>query len=364
MSRWPELHVSTAYRDAEARRYLAVVVSVLAFLAISLLCTLSLDRGDGIAFLYVFPIALLALEFGAAVGLAAGAVSSLAWLVLADLIDIDPDWIDQVVRVTVLVGTGLLVGSVSRARHREVAISRAVLDSLHEPASVKDLEGRYILVNAALERALQLPAGAVVGQSSGYGQPPDVQERILEADRMVVATRAPVEFEVEGIFPGIGPMTTQTVKSPVFDAHGEVTAIVTVAHDITRRVEHERRMLRLADEARSEYERARADYAALMLHRIANPLTIIEGAGETLRTPFAEDAEHRNVLADLILEQVERLARLDVEPVATGLEERELEPAPVTDDPHLAATEHAMQIRRAAHVRLGDVRQGQDVPEA
>jgi PAS domain S-box-containing protein len=333
--------LSPLARDGAARRRAALAVASVLFVLVTLL-RIRIDGLDTpIAMLYVFPIAVLALEFQIVGGVLAGIVSSatfLGWVASEDLAFSDSIWM----RVVILIGIGAVIGWISRERQREGAIARAVLEAMPEPASVKDLSGRYLLTNPALERMLQRAGSEIVGTNRPVGQTPDTERRVAEADRRVIETGEPVELEIAGALPDLGERTMRTVKAPVKDAAGRVIAIVTFAHDISARVQHEREVIAMGEQARREYERAIDDYRRLMRHRVANPLTILEGAAATLRLPFAGEETNRAELARLISDQVARLAQLDVGVETSGPEEQEL-------DARASADLAAIRRRAATH---------------
>lgn len=93
--------------------------------------------------------------------------------------------------------------------------------------------------------------------------------------------------------------------------------------------------LQAADEAKlqaREYERASRDYARLLRHRIANPLTAIGGAARTLRARRGDEAK-RDQLLETIIEASESLERISLEPRPNSAEESELEPVPQIEEP-------------------------------
>jgi PAS domain-containing protein len=340
----------------QRRQLLLLLAAIVTFAAIAALRFSTTDTHAAIASLFVFPIVIIAIEFGVRAGASAGVVASVAFVAWHLRLEPSPlSTLDVTTQVVELLGIGVLVGWLAGARRRELAISHAVLNALPEPASVTSPSGRYLLVNPALKRLLAVSNEQHIGTSAGHGPSLDVARRIEEAERRVLATGRPVEFEVDSDIPGVGSMTTRTVKSPVLDARGQVIAIVTIAHDISERVAHEREMLGRATEARAEYERATGEYAQLLRHRLANPLTVIECASALLRTQYAADPAKRELLADLISDQVARLADIDLGAEQVGLEEHDLHGVPVADLEAIEETAHAFarSIRQPFDGRAG-----------
>jgi signal transduction histidine kinase len=84
------------------------------------------------------------------------------------------------------------------------------------------------------------------------------------------------------------------------------------------------------DEARMrarEYERARRDYTQVVRHRIANPLTVIKGAAQTLEAGELDEAT-RHDLRVAIIAAAEQLEAISLEPERAGDEEHELDAIP------------------------------------
>jgi signal transduction histidine kinase len=78
----------------------------------------------------------------------------------------------------------------------------------------------------------------------------------------------------------------------------------------------------------AEYRRALTDYRILARHRLANPITAIQGSVQTLRS-LKVDQEIRDELLDTIGTEAERLAKISLEPDGElQQEERRLQPVP------------------------------------
>jgi len=81
----------------------------------------------------------------------------------------------------------------------------------------------------------------------------------------------------------------------------------------------------------TEYERARHDYTQVVTHRIANPLTVIKGAAQTLDSGTL-DEETRHQLRLAIIEASERIEAISLAPEQAGEEEHELDAIPHLDN--------------------------------
>jgi PAS domain S-box-containing protein len=121
---------------------------------------------------------------------------------------------------------------------RSTALLAAVIDASAAAIFVKDLGGRYILVNPVTERNLSRPGHPVVGRTDHDLLPPHVAERLREHDRAVLATGQTVTSE-EVIEANGETRTFLTVKTPLRDERGAIYALCGVATDITSRIHTE-----------------------------------------------------------------------------------------------------------------------------
>ena len=109
-----------------------------------------------------------------------------------------------------------------------------VLDHSKAVIFVKDLEGRYVFANRELERAVRIPAEAIIGRTDREIWPPELAERFRADDAQVLRERAATEFEVVGTVNG-QRMTFGSFKFPLFGPDGEPYAVCGIATDITER---------------------------------------------------------------------------------------------------------------------------------
>ena len=122
--------------------------------------------------------------------------------------------------------------------------------------------------------------------------------------------------------------------SPTLDAVLTLTVVVVLLGLLVSVRRLVRGAMQAVDEANvraSEYERARRDYARLLRHRIANPLTTIGGAARTLLAKRGDEAR-REQLLESIIEASESLERISFEPRPRSAEESELEPLPQIEE--------------------------------
>src|SRR5438105_8300825 len=74
-------------------------------------------------------------------------------------------------------------------------ILQAVIEATPDAIFVKDLEGRYVLVNAAAARFLGKSPEDILGKHDLELYPEETARRFIEADQQVLASGEPQAFE-------------------------------------------------------------------------------------------------------------------------------------------------------------------------
>jgi PAS domain S-box-containing protein len=113
---------------------------------------------------------------------------------------------------------------------------QAVIDNSPALIIVKDLEHRYLLVNRRWEELFGIPSEQAIGSTSSDVLPASRRPEHREIDERVAATGEP--YEAMMVIPDPDSQDERTflmVKFPLRDVDGEVSAVVTIATDITER---------------------------------------------------------------------------------------------------------------------------------
>jgi PAS domain S-box-containing protein len=118
----------------------------------------------------------------------------------------------------------------------------------HSPAVIflKDVEGRYLHVNAKFQQRFGLRGEEVIGRTDAALFEPDQAAAFSANDREVLARGAPLEFEETAHYTD-GPRTSMVSKFPVRDAAGQTLGIGGIATDITE-YKHTQEALRLSEQ--------------------------------------------------------------------------------------------------------------------
>lgn len=135
----------------------------------------------------------------------------------------------------------LTVGQDITNRKRAEATLRNVEEQFsailtHSPNLIflKDIEGRYLLINKEYRKTFRFTQEQIIGKKDIEVFPPDQAAAFCESDLQVRQARAPMEFE-EVMLHEDGPHTSIVQKFPLFDAKGEIYAICGFVTDITER---------------------------------------------------------------------------------------------------------------------------------
>lgn len=111
---------------------------------------------------------------------------------------------------------------------------QAIMDNSATVISVKDLQGRHVLVNHRYEELFQIKKADIIGRTDHDVFPPDVAERIRNSDQRVLDSGAPLAIE-EDLAHEDGIHTYISVKFPLQGPDGRLTGVCGIATDITDR---------------------------------------------------------------------------------------------------------------------------------
>jgi PAS domain S-box-containing protein len=123
---------------------------------------------------------------------------------------------------------------VQRELENSEARLKQILDNATAVVSVKDTQGRYLLVNRHWERVFHFRQEEVVGRTDREVLPLEIAQQIRTNDLLVLSRSAPMEFE-ETAPRRDGVHTYISIKFPLSDANGVAYAVCAISTDITER---------------------------------------------------------------------------------------------------------------------------------
>jgi len=240
-----------------------------------------------------------------------------------------------------IIGASTIARDITQRKRSEKALRasedrlRAIVDNTTAFIYMKDLKGRYILMNKRGLNAWGFDWEQVKGKTDHEIYPKDTADTYAENDRKVLETGAAIQLEEPGVERD-GAHTYLSVKFPLRDADGNPYALCGISTDITdlKRVEEEReQLLHREQAARSEAEaanRAKDEFLALVSHELRTPLNAIGGWLDILLKPDCDQALAARALqvikrnSDLQARIIEDI--LDVSRIVAGKLQLEMRP--------------------------------------
>lgn len=215
--------------------------------------------------------------------------------------------------------TAALEANSARLRESEERF-RVILQNTTALIYLIDAKGRCLQVNQEFEQRFGIKNEDAQGQSIYTIPPIEVAAEWRTSHARVIAERTAIEFDetIVGV-DGVRRFYT-SVKTPLFDAKGAPSGIVTVSTDITERkhADDERvELLRREHQARLAAESAtqiRDDFLSVAAHELKTPVTSIRATAQIvirkLRKSLTEEPRWLTDSLNVIDQQSERLARL------------------------------------------------------
>jgi len=172
---------------------------------------------------------------------------------------------------------------------------RSFIDSAIDWISIKDLEGRYVIVNPAIARAFHRKVDDFIGKTPNEILPRDMARTIRIHDQEVLAEKRHRTYD-EVIPIDNHNYHFQTVRFPLTDYKGTIIGTCTIARDVTSEKDLRDQLVQSTKLA------AIGKLAAGVAHEINNPLTGILAYAEDMAEDFPADDQHHKDLKVIIRE--------------------------------------------------------------
>lgn len=127
----------------------------------------------------------------------------------------------------------------TQALQKSEARLRAILETTSSIIFLKDIEGRYLLVNRQHLQTFNLTEADIIGKNDDEVFPQEIAQQFLKNDGEVLSTRLVSKFEEQAILPDGSRRTYISIKAPLIDDQGKVYAICGISTDISEQKETE-----------------------------------------------------------------------------------------------------------------------------
>lgn len=171
---------------------------------------------------------------------------------------------------------------------------RNVIDNSPSSITLKDLEGRFVIVNKRFEEWYGRSQVEVVGKTSRDVFPPDVARLYTTQWEEVLNSREVVEEEIEVSFADGNSHSVLVTKFPVLGASGQAVGVGTIATDVTdsRRAEEQLRQAQKTE--------ALGQLTGGIAHDFNNLLAVISGNLDLMKDELGDDAGLSELLEDAL----------------------------------------------------------------
>ncbi|QTN30495.1 EAL domain-containing protein [Rhodoferax sp. AJA081-3] len=219
------------------------------FLAVGLPLTMLLVRQSvgstdhPLLILLVLPVILSALLGGLLPGLLATAVAAVG----STIVDPVPHGLRTMdgrdaLALALLVLNGVVVSFLSELRrraqikaHENEELLNAVVSGTSDVVFVKDLQGRYLLINGAGARMMKMAPRDILDKDDTHLFPSPNAQELMASDRAIMQ-RAMTQTHEESLpFPDGQEHVFHVTKGPVVDKQGQVRGLFGISRDITER---------------------------------------------------------------------------------------------------------------------------------
>lgn len=199
-------------------------------------------------------------------------------------------------------------------RTREIA---GFLEYTPAVVYMKDLEGRYTLVNSRWEQLFGYSKEDALGRNLHQVFDPETADQFRTNDLRVLNHKLP--YQAEESFPVDGRRHDYlSVRFPILDTEGEVTRLCGISVDITDLKKAQERLHRLSGSIMASQEQERTAIARELHDELGQVLTALRMDGVWLRERLAESHPEASLRAAKICKLIDQTIS-DVRHIATRL---------------------------------------------
>lgn len=158
-------------------------------------------------------------------------------VVAADNRILDTSWITRKLSNGKTICIGRDISESKRAEfalEKSEATLRTIIESATDAIFIKDLAGKYLLINSAGAKFLGKTVVEVIGKDDKELFSTDTAEQIMAGDKLVMETNQTHTYEDIGTVAGV-TRTYLSIKTPYHDNDGKVIGLIGISREITER---------------------------------------------------------------------------------------------------------------------------------
>lgn len=182
---------------------------------------------------------------------------------------------------------------------------QTIINNAIDAIFIKDLEGKYILINEASEKAIGKSSEEVIGKDDTFLYPAEEAQMIKSLDKQVIETETSHTFEEEVTLADGKKHIFHVIKCPMFDDFGKITGMFAIARDITEYKKKDEQLI-VAKEKAEESDRLKTAFLHNISHEIRTPMNAIIGFSSFLNDADL-DAAKRRQFTDIIIRSSNQL---------------------------------------------------------
>ncbi len=234
-----------------------------------------------------------------------------------------------------------------KAAERELRKSqqqmKAFIDNSPAAMYLKDIEGRYLLINQTCVNLSGGDPSRFLGETDYAVYPPEIAQQVCQNDRELIRVGKNISVEENAISPDAVERTYLSNKFVLTDDNGKPYALGGVSTEITAlkqaeaRLNHTNQQLELANQELIRATRLKDEFLATMSHELRTPLNAILGMSEALQDNVFGDINQSQLNAVTTIEKSGKHLLslindiLDVSKMVAGQLELNIAPVAVTE---------------------------------
>ncbi|MEO6449604.1 MAG: PAS domain-containing protein [Burkholderiaceae bacterium] len=146
---------------------------------------------------------------------------------------------------------------------------RTLIDTLPDLVWFKGMDGKFLACNVRFERFIGAPENELLGHPASAFLPAAIAAEFAAADQRALEVRAPVPHQFTLTYAHDGHQElVESLHTPVFGSHGELTGVLSIGRDVTQQRDDERHLRRL----NRLYQVLTSVHAAIARERAPEPL--------------------------------------------------------------------------------------------